>query len=350
MEERIEKTFETPDGCDLVVENVRGAITVQGWDQTTTQVVATTRKGEADIEISQDGRTVTARTKHERGGLGWLDWLTGSKPPIVDYEVRVPYASNLRLKNVNGPISASDVNGKVHVNDVDGTAALAAIKGEVRAETVNGSLQAERLEGTAKLNTVNGRMSIKEGALEGLKADTVNGEIEVVASFAPGGEYAFHTVNGSCHLTLASPLYARVLAHGVNMSVDCKVPSEDVERSFGSWQATIGDGNGPRSSIHFDTVNGRLYIEGPAEGSEASAEAFVAKSQPAPEPPRPPAPAEAFVTKPHPAPEPRPSPAPEPAEAPVEVEAAKSQSEILRMVERGEISVDEAIDMLQEPE
>lgn len=326
MEERIERTFETPEGCDLVVENVRGAITVQGWDHNTTQVVATTRQGEADIEISQDGRTVTAQTKHERGVLGWLEWLTGNKPPIVDYEVRVPRASNLRLKNVNGPINASEVNGKVHVNDVDGTAVLAAISGEVHAETVNGSLQAERLAGTAKLNTVNGRMSIVEGTLEGLKADTVNGDIEVVASLAPGGEYGFHTVNGSCRLTLASPLYARVVAHGINMSVDCKVPSDDVERSFGSWQATIGGGDMPLSSIRFDTVNGRLHLQGPAEGSVAPPEAFVAKSQPAPEPPRP--------------------PAPEPPAAPVEVKT-KSQTEILRMVERGEISVDEAIHMLR---
>ncbi len=326
MEERIERTFETPEGCDLVVENVRGAITVQGWDQGTTQVIAATRKGEADIEISQDGRAVTARTKHERGVLGWLEWLTGDKPPVVDYEVRVPRASNLRLKNVNGPISASDVNGVVHVNDVDGTAALTAIVGEVHAETVNGSLQAERLEGTAKLNTVNGRMSIVQGTLEGLKADTVNGDIEVRASLAAGGEYGFHTVNGSCRLSLASPLYAQVTAHGVNMSVDCKLPTDGVERSFGSWRATIGSGDGPRSSIRFDTVNGRLYIEGPAEGAETPPEAFVAKSQSVPKPP--------------------PPPAPEPPEAPPEGKS-KSQTEILRMVERGEISVDEAVNLLQ---
>ena len=43
MEERIEKTFETPEGCDLVVKNVRGEITVEGWDQPTTEVIAIRR-------------------------------------------------------------------------------------------------------------------------------------------------------------------------------------------------------------------------------------------------------------------------------------------------------------------
>jgi hypothetical protein len=328
MEERIEKTFETPEGCDLTVENVRGAITVLGWDQNTTQIVATKQNGSADVEIGQEGRAVTVRTKHEQGMLGWLGWLTGSKPPIVDYEVRVPHTSNLRLKNVSGPIDAKEVNGDVRVNDVDGTAMLTGIRGEISAETVNGSLQAQGIEGTAKLHTVNGRMHVQEGSLRALNADTVNGDIEVGASFASGGEYSFHTVNGSCRLVLANAPYAHVSAHGVNMSVDCKVPAEGIERSMGSWKADIGVGEGPRSSIRFDTVNGRLYIDGGAAGSEAPAEAFVAKTQPAPEP--------------------SPVAAPEPPVDPVEAKLAKSQTEVLQMVERGEISVDEAINMLQE--
>jgi DUF4097 and DUF4098 domain-containing protein YvlB len=329
MEEKIEKTFETPDGCDLTVENVRGAITVLGWDQNTTQIVATTQNGSANVEIGQEGRTITARTKHEQGALGWLDWLTGNKPPLVDYKVHVPHASNLRLKNVSGPISAQEVKGEVRVNDVDGTAVLTAIEGDIRAETVNGSLQAEGIKGTAKLHTVNGRMHVQESTLQALNADTVNGDIEVRASFASGGEYTFHTVNGSCRLMLANAPYASVSAHGVNMSVDCRVAADNIERSMGSWKATIGTGEGPRSSIRFDTVNGRLYIDGPAAGSEAPAETFVAKSQPVPEP--------------------LPAAAPPPPVDPVEAKVVgKSQAEILQMVERGEISVDEAINMLQE--
>jgi hypothetical protein len=329
MKGRTEKTFETPEGCDLVVENVRGAIAVEGWDQSTTQVVANVRDGDADVEISQQGRSVTMRTKHEQGALGWLDWLTGNKPPLVDYEVHVPYASNLRLKNVSGPIRAKAVKGDVQVNDIDGTAVLDAIQGEVRAETINGSLQVESVEGKAWLHTVNGRMYVNAGTLEALRADTVNGDIQVAVSFAPGGEYTFHTVNGSCRLTLPRVPYAHFSAHGVNMSVDCKIPTDNVERSFGSWKATVGDGEGPRSSIRFDTVNGRLYIDASAAGAETPADSFVAKSQPAPSPP--------------------PAATPEPPGDPVGAKVAgKSQTEILRMVERGELSVDEAISMLHQ--
>jgi hypothetical protein len=339
MDEQIEKTFAMPEGCDLVVENVRGEITVEGWDQPSTQVVAIRRKGKADIEITQDGRKVIARTKHERNGLFWLDWLTKGGAPVVDYTVHVPYASDLKLKNVNGTVSAAQVQGTVRIKNVDGTAVLNAIKGRVEAETVNGSLQVTALEGTANLKTVNGQMKVS-GNLSGLGADTVNGDIKAVATLAVEGDYVFHTVNGSCRLCVQPELRAHVSAHGVNMSVDCKVPSQAVERKFGSWEGTIGAGDGPLAQIRFSTVNGRLRIDQAEGAAETPSVPFVAKAEAQPRPADAP-----------PAPEP-----PEPETTPVEVKVAelspadppvgRSQAEVLQMVERGEISVDEAIKLL----
>jgi hypothetical protein len=338
MDEQIEKTFAMPEGCDLVVENVRGEITVEGWDQPSTQVVAIRRKGKANIEISQDGRKVIARTKHEHNGVFWLDWLTKGGAPVVDYTVHVPYTSDLKLKNVNGATSAAQVQGTVHITNVDGTAVLNAIEGHVQAETVNGSLQATTLIGTAKLKTVNGQMKVS-GNLSGLKADTVNGDIEAVATLAAEGAYVFHTVNGSCRLGIQPELNAHVSAHGVNMSVDCKVPSQAVERKFGSWEGTIGTDDGPSAQIRFNTVNGKLRIDQADGTAEIPSVPFVAKATAQPKPARiPPEPTEADST-------------------PVEVKVAetsrantqpvsRSQAEILQMVEHGEISVDEAIKLL----
>jgi hypothetical protein len=327
MGDQITETFETPQGCDLVVENVRGAIVVEGWDKPTTEVVADTRKGEPDIEIVQDGRRVEVRTKYERGVLDWLDWLFKGNTPVVDYTVHVPFASNLKLKNVSGPIHASGVQGTVKINNVDGTARLDEIAGKVKAETVNGSLHAHDLRGNAKLSTVNGQMKVQSGALDGLRADTVNGDISIASTLSASGDYVLHTVNGSCHVAVQEGFRAHVEAHGVNVSVDCKVPAESVDRSFGNWRGTIGTGDGPIGKIRFDTVNGKLHIGAHQQAPEAG-EPFVAKAEPAPEPPKPPEP-------------PVPPPAPPPAgEKP-------SQAEILAMVERGEISVDKALELLK---
>jgi DUF4097 and DUF4098 domain-containing protein YvlB len=342
MEERVEKTFSTPDGCDLIVENVRGEIAVEGWDRPETEVVAIQRHGKVEIEITQQGRQVIARTKHEHDGFAWLKWLTKGSAPTVDYQVYAPIASNLRLKNVSGPIHATHITGTVTINNVDGTAVLRQISGQTSAETVNGTLMASDLNGTAKLNTVNGKMKVLSGALQELQADTVNGGIEIVSDLSSAGTYVFHTVNGGCRLGVSPDFRAHVSAHGVNVSVDCQLPSQSVERSFGKWQGTIGTGEGPYAEIHFETVNGKLQIENGQLQKEPSStsqqDQFVAKVETTPPPPASPV-----------------TPAPPPPTEPVEVKVAPSpstetslsQTEILKRVEKGEISVDEAIKLLQ---
>jgi hypothetical protein len=339
MEKELKKTFATPDGCDLVVENVKGQILVEGWDRAETEVVAAYNEG-ADIEISQDGRKVIVRTKAQQNVVnGLLDLLTkGHNAFAVDYTVHVPHNSNLKLKNVNGPVSASQVRGKVKINNVDGPATLEAITGEAAAETVNGALKAAGLTGTAQLKTVNGKLQVSSGQLSELAADTVNGQIEIAASLAAEGHYTFNTVNGSCHLTLPADLRARVSAHGVNASVKCTQPPESIERHFGTWQGTIGPESGPTAEITFHTVNGSLRIdngEPAAQPTAAPAAEPAAAPAPAPEPPEPPTtPVEVKVAGGAPATE-------------EVVVKSRSQAEILQMVERGEITVDEAIKLLR---
>jgi DUF4097 and DUF4098 domain-containing protein YvlB len=339
MEERIEKTFETPEGCDLVVKNVRGEITVEGWDQPTTEIVAIRRKGKAEIEIFQEGRQVTARIKDERNGFGILELFTKGNTPVVDFLVRVPVTSNTKLTNVNGTIRATHISGKAKVNNVDGSAILDRITGEIHAETVNGTLETKQIAGSADLKTVNGKMKVQGDTLDHLHAHTVNGDIRVAATLDSNGDYGFHTVNGSCKLYVQPSFRAHVSAHGVNMSVKCQLPSESVSRKFGQWEGTIGSGDGPLAEVSFHTVNGKLRIltDGEEEG-----EPFAAKAK-ADEPAEP-------ITEPVAVKVEEPV---EPATEQIEVkvdepapEQTKSKAEILQMVERGEISVDEAIKLL----
>jgi hypothetical protein len=339
MEEQIKKTFATPEGCDLVLENVQGHIEVEGWDQPETEVVAMRHQEWAEVEMRQEGRQVVVRTRDERGPAGLfgadacIRWFFGGRTPAVDYTVHVPHASNLRLKSVNGPIHVAQVAGEVHAHNVDGSVALESVAGEVVSETVNGSVQAAQLQGKARLKAVNGKLQVQGGHLGGLTAEAVNGQIEVSAALAAEGRYDFHTVNGDCHLAVPANLRARVTVHGVNSHVKCNVPSQSVERQFGHWQGVIGEGDGPLAEITFHTVNGSLHIDGGAPAAWESAP-FAARAKPAPEP----APeSEPVVVK---------------VAAPAGKEEAEqtslpSQSDVLRMLERGEITVDEALALLK---
>jgi hypothetical protein len=346
VEEKIVKSFATPEGCHLVVENAKGTIVVQGWDRLETEVVAVRHQEGAEVEITQDGNEVIARTKKagnggEQGIGQVLNWLTPNRTPVVDYTVHVPYASDVKLKNVNGPIHVKQTRGKVRVNNVDGPVTVEGIDGDVRAETVNGALHVVQLKGAADLKTVNGEMDVRESSLLKLAAQTVNGNVKIAATLDDNGQYTFNTVNGNCELLVPADFRARVSAHGVNLHVECTQPAQSIKRQFGSWNGTIGTGQEgePAAEITFNTVNGHLRIDNGGPTTEPATE-YVAKTETPPEAPEPPKP-------------PKP---PETAPTPVEVKVAaaptdaetKSQLEVLQMVERGEISVEEAVQLLGE--
>jgi hypothetical protein len=347
LEENIVKTFATPEGCHLVVENVKGKIVVQGWDQPQTEVVAVRHQEWAEVEIAQDGDKVIARTRnaHGNGGHGigrWLSRFASGRTPTVDYTVHVPQASDVQLKNVKGPIEVQQTQGKVRVQNVDGPVTVEGGDGDVRAETVNGALRVVQCRGAADLKTVNGELDLQESTLSKLSAQTVNGNCKVAATLDEGGQYTFNTVNGNCELLLPSDFRARVSAHGVNLHVDCTQPAQSIHRQLGNWKGIIGPDQDtePTTEITFHTVNGHLQIDntGPAA---ASAAPFVAKAEPLSEPPEPPEhsePPESVEVKVDES-----SPGSQATDEP----QSASQLEILQRVERGEISVEKAVKLLE---
>ena len=62
MAETIQKTFDTPEKGRLVIENIKGPITVRGWDRSQTEISVKPDRDGTEIEIDQHGNTVVART------------------------------------------------------------------------------------------------------------------------------------------------------------------------------------------------------------------------------------------------------------------------------------------------
>jgi hypothetical protein len=259
--------------------------------------------------------------------------------PRVEYTARVPYASDLEIKNVQGPITIRHCEGKIRVNNVDGQVTLDQARGDIRVETVNGALSASNLQGAPHLKTVNGKLSVLESALSGLSAHTVNGTIKAAATWNADAQISLNTVNGDCDLTVPADFRAKASAHGINVSVT-DPQGKTITRQFSGWHGTIGPQaepteSEPQAEIAFHTVNGHLRIHSGSPAGTTTQFAKQADSAPS-------APVE---------------PEAEPVQvkvaqaahqgAPQEAKTAKTQLEILQMVERGEITVKEAIEKLE---
>ena len=117
------------------------------------------------------------------------------------------------------------------------------------------------------------------------------------------------------------------MMQAVNGGVECELPhkttASEMRPAFSRWEGTI---NGGGAAISFRTVNGRLRLKASGETAvEAKPAAQAAASEVAPAPPATQAASEAA------------------AAAATQSESASSTMEVLRAVERGEISVDEAM-------
>lgn len=369
-ETTVERRFATGDHCRLVIENPRGRIRVSGCDRPeVTLRVTKLRDGSTAarfdatrVEIRHEGGTISARTIVD-GGLSFRDdaaWgellasavrflgeaiRSALMPVEVDYEVQVPRHADLDLKVVTSRVAVENVRGAVHVASVSGAQDLARVKGDISLSTVSGEIGARELAGSLDVNSVSGGVSLA-GSLDALRANVVSGSIELAGPLATTGSYDFHTVSGSVTLRLPPETAATIDARGVSMAVSSDLPCRVTRdrRGPGShyWQGQI---NGGDAAVRLNTVSGHLYLAELPEIARASAGQAPEPSEPggtptdtterpAAEQPGAPAP-EASADE---------QPAPPTGEDPA---AGSAQLRVLRALERGELTVDEALEQIE---
>jgi Putative adhesin len=316
--EEIEKTFEVTDLAALVVavSNISGSIVVEAWQQPTVHIRALKRArsqrsfDRTQVEISQEGAEIRARTRIDEETIiaGVMDLLRGDRAgATVDYTVHMPAAGALRAKNINGTVAVSGLTNRSDVNAVNGAVSLINLAGHTDAGTVNGSLKAAGLSGAAKLSTVNGSLDLVGAELGQLEARTVSGGIRAAFSIAPDGRYEFSTTNGNCELTLPAGSRCTLTMESVNGGVECALPhttiASEMRPAFSSWAGAVNGGGAP---VGVRTVNGRLRVfAGSASDTPGDAPAKPAAERAKP--------------------------------------AERGTMDILRAVERGELSVDDAM-------
>jgi hypothetical protein len=351
-----ERSFQTGPTSRFVLENPRGRIVVRGWDRAEIHVHAIKRRGRSNeqyeatqIESYQQGETVFLRTildpsapMIERGALSGVAaelvrafgdlFRWNGKTAEVDYEVEVPrgcevdlkgVSSSIHLTGLRAPASAYSVSGAVTAEQHVGMLRLQTVSGEVRARAIDGPLYVESVSGAARL----------DGRLASLAAKTVSGEIEVASPLAPSASYEVQTVSGNATFHVPEQSAASIAVRGVSGDVECEMPwvvTHD-RRGPGSreWQGTL---NGGGASLHFQTVSGNLRLRAShANGStQSEAPADVAPVAGAAEPTTIREPVQAAPN------------------AAVEGSTVASdpdgdQMKVLQALERGELSVDDAL-------
>jgi hypothetical protein len=143
----------------------------------------------------------------------------------VDFHVRVPRSTNVRLNTTNGNI---EVTGP--------------LSGTFRAETTNGQVHATGLENSAKASTTNGEVSLQIARVgeDGVSCETTNGRIELVVPPNLNARLSARVTNGG------------IRTEGLTLTSISEQSRRRLEGTFGS--------GGP--SINLETTNGAVEIRG----------------------------------------------------------------------------------------
>jgi putative adhesin len=215
------QSYPLAPGGTFELQNVNGAVEVEGWDRDTVEVHA--------VKIA----------KHRESDLDRVSIEVDAKPGAISVSTRYPQDEGVEV-NVEYVIH---VPHGVHLEHVG---------------TVNGSLRIASVDNVEELHTVNGNIDVFEGGGT-LHAHTTNGNVHMELLHVRQKEgVTAETTNGSVILAVPLETHADLEARCMNGSFSSELPvrMESTVRPR-EVRGKIGQGGAP---IHLRTVNGGIRV------------------------------------------------------------------------------------------
>lgn len=378
---RIERTFSLSPGTvpTIVARTPIGSVHIHGEERSDVAVAVTIEPADAldrelEVIVEQRGDTIYAEVRGRVRGDTLFGWLRGANKRVT-MEIHTPVRSNVeadgasadlhlenltgsvRIRTASGDIRADRLTQDVTVQTASGDMRAHVLSGTIRVQTASGDVKVERgdgdltihsasgdveldtIIGTLDVTTASGDCLVRSSALGMCRAKTASGDLLVTTPLAQDGEYEFTTVSGDLMLCVPQETSATVAMKTVSGDLSCALPaiSEGGKRS----RTMIINGGGV--PVRVKSVSGDCAIHAAGEQlppmpvRTAHTAPFAAPLMP-PTPPTPPMP----PTFPA-----RPAPMSDTAHRPDTTENDFSETlAVLQAVERGEISIDEAMDKL----
>ena len=270
------QTWSVAADARVEVDNVRGSVTVTGWDQPQVQLSGTLGE-DSKLEISSDAQHLSLRVQGK--GSHWL----GGNGPDSDSELvlKIPRGAALKVGVVSADANVSGVAGKsLDVNGVSGKLTLSSeapqidvncVSGDVlftttqahatraHLQTVSGDITAHGLGGRIKLETVSGDIGLDGGEVQELETGTVSGDAKLHLTPAAHARLSLESMSGDIRLHVPAALSAHVEAQTFSGGIhtDFGKVQEREHGSGSSLDTHVGDGD---TQIHVQTFSGDIEL------------------------------------------------------------------------------------------
>jgi DUF4097 and DUF4098 domain-containing protein YvlB len=314
------------------LRQLSGSIFLRGVDGGTARVVERNGKSLAEGFHIETGEGQLSLTAPDRVGLNMVFDI--GRRSSFELEVEVPRGAAVSIESASAELQLSDLTNQLRIRTASGDLALDRIAGTLELDAVSGDA---RIEAAGALDlrarTISGDLSVRAPRLGRAEIGTTSGDVRVDALLAGAGPYGIETVSGD--VTIVGRMGLRIEARTVTGDLRSELAHRR-EAGPGRKQLVVGDGAVP---FTFRSVSGDLRVTTPRDSLPAGAPTGASPAG-APDAPVPPVPPTA------------PS-APVPPAAPANPGAGGrevARMDVLRALERGELSVEAAMRRIAEIE
>lgn len=307
----------------FVLKFASGEVAVRGVEGDTARVRSLDDRPLSDLFTIEQGDDHLELRQVEKLGLGIF-----GRGHSAELEVDVPHGSTVSIETASADIEARDLSGAKRFRSASGEVSLTRMAGGIDVETVSGEIE---LDGQAPVElvgrTVSGDIEVRVPNLRKLELATTSGDMRVDAEFTGQGPFSIRTISGDA--TVVGRSGFRVEAETVTGDLSSDLPGKR-ESMPGRRVLSLGR---PGPTLAFRSVSGDLHVSQPRDAAPKPIEGAVMPPEEPIAPRRPPVPDTP----------PTPHLPPTPADL---AEADAARMEILRELERGDITVAEATDRL----
>jgi hypothetical protein len=197
-------------------------------------------------------------TQKRSGVEGVLQWLQNTQGRAA-ITVTVPEDCPITLNLVTANAIVTGMSGRVSVRTASGDVTLDGVTGTIDANTATGAIEAQGVGGSVSFNSVSGDLALAGGAVDRLKAHSVNGQITTDVDLHSAARVQIRTVSGEVTMRLPMSTSAKVTLSSMSGRINAAFDGLGREERAvpRNVTGTLGDGAG---SLTVNSVSGAITL------------------------------------------------------------------------------------------
>ena len=237
---------------DIVIRGVEGdTVRIKSLDDKPLSDVFDIELGDDQVDLRQ------------RGGFD-VGMRLFSRGSGADLKIEVPHGAAVSVDTGSADIDASDLSGSKTFRTASGEVSLNRIAGGVDVQTVSGEIE---IDGAAPLDlaakSVSGDIRVRVPSIRRLDLGTTSGDIRLDAELTGSGPFAMRSISGDA--TIVGRTGFRVEAESITGDLSSDQPSR--RESLPGRKVLIVGRPGP--TLTFRSVSGDLHVVEPRDAAPA---------------------------------------------------------------------------------